>query len=420
MRTLRLYNSRTRRKEIFTARDGRVGMYVCGITPYGVTHLGHAFTYTFFDVLGRYLRHIGYRTTYVQNVTDIDDDILKKAREEKRNWREIGEANTQQFLEDQRWLGNIQPDAYPRASDHIAEIAALVKKLLRKGAAYEKNGSVYFDARKDAPYGTLARMSHQKMLAVANERGNHPDDPNKKDPLDFVLWQAKKPGEPAWDSPWGAGDVQTSAGGVRTSAGGVRTSAGRPGWHIECSAMATKYLGETIDIHGGGGDLIFPHHESEEAQSRAANGKPLARWWMHAGMLRYRGEKMSKSLGNLILISDLKKRYTANAVRIYLLSHHYRSSFEFFERDMKKAVEREQTLQRVWRLQSAAGARLDPASWRNAFYKALADDTDTPQALEILEDMARTIAKTKTKTTTDAKAFLNTAFSILGLQFAFQ
>ncbi|MEK7082239.1 MAG: cysteine--tRNA ligase [Patescibacteria group bacterium] len=401
MEILRLYNSRTRKKETFTARNKQVGMYVCGITPYGVTHLGHAFTYTFFDVLGRYLRHNGYRTTSVQNLTDIDDDILKRAREEKRNWRELGETNVQQFLDDQQWLGNIQPDIYPRASDHIAEIAALVKKLLRKGAAYEKNNSVYFDARRDKKYGALSRLPYAKMLATANERGNHPDDPNKKDPLDFVLWQAKKPGEPSWDSPWGAG---------------------RPGWHIECSAMATKYLGKTIDIHGGGGDLIFPHHESEEAQSRSANGKSLARFWVHAGMLKYKGEKMSKSLGNLVLISDLKKRYTANAVRMYLLSRHYRSSFEFFERDMEKAKARERLFQKVWRGESLPAARpLDISAYRHAFFRALSADMQTPEALRVVEALAREVVKEKNRRNiTDAKAFLNTAFSILGLQLAFQ
>lgn len=399
MENLRFFNSRTGKKEPFTAKNKRVGIYVCGITPYGVTHLGHAFTYTFFDVLGRWLRHIGYRTTYVQNLTDIDDDILKRAQEKKINWRELGETNAQQFLDDQQWLNNIPPDVYPRASDHIREIIALTETLLRRGVAYEKNWSVYFRISAYPRYGELSKLPKHKMLAVANERGNRPDDPNKKDPLDFVLWQQKKADEPSWESPWGAG---------------------RPGWHVECSAMAGKYLGDTIDIHGGGGDLIFPHHESEEAQSRAAHGKPLARWWMHMGMLKYRGEKMSKSLGNLVLVSYLKKRYTANAVRIYLLSRHYRSSFEFFERDIKKAAAREDLLQSVWRLVSVPGVPLGVAQYRAAFYRSMADDMDTAKALYALDGMARMMIKEREKKNiTDAKAFLNKGFGILGLRLTF-
>lgn len=399
METLRLYNSRTRHKEPFAAKGGRIGIYVCGITPYSVTHMGHAFTYTHFDVLGRLLRHEGFRTTYVQNLTDIDDDMLKRARDERRDWRELGEVNADLFLADQYWLGNTQPDIYPRASDHIREIIALTQTLLRRGVAYEKGGGVYFHIASYPPYGEISGLSKQKMLPIANERGNHPDDPNKKDPLDFVLWQAKKTGEPSWNSPWGPG---------------------RPGWHIECSAMSMKYLGNTIDIHGGGGDLVFPHHESEEAQSRGATGHPLARWWMHAGMLRYRGEKMSKSLGNLVLIRNLQKRYAANAVRIYLLSHHYRSSFEYFEQDMKRAEEIDILFRRVWRLQSASGKPLAITAYERAFYRALHDDMDTPKAIALLERLARKILQEKDKKSIiGAKAFLNKAFNLLGLRLLF-
>lgn len=397
MQTLRLYNSRTRKKELFTAKNNHAGIYVCGITPYGVTHLGHAFVYTHFDVLGRLLRHLGYRTTYVQNLTDIDDDILKKAREGSRNWRALGEENAQKFLNDFAWLGNVQPDVYPRATDHIPDIIAFVKDILRRGLAYERNGSIYFDISKDIRFGSLSRLQYRAMLAVANERGNRPDDPEKKDPLDFVLWQKKKPGEPSWDSPWGPG---------------------RPGWHIECSAMATRYLGRMIDIHGGGGDLLFPHHESEEAQSRAAHDVPMARVWMHAGMLRYQGEKMSKSLGNLVLVENLKKRYSANTVRILLLSHHYRSSFEYAERDMKRAAETDRLFSRVWRRQSGQGAPFRIAGHRRMFYHALLDDIDTPAALAVMERLARDILAHPKKNVTDAKAFLNGAYSILGLRLA--
>lgn len=400
MGKLRLYNSRTKKKETFFAQGRRIGIYVCGITPYSVTHLGHAFTYTFFDVLGRFLRHEGYRTTYVQNLTDVDDDILKRAREEKKDWRELGEENAQKFLDDTAWLGSIPPDMYPRATDHIAEIITYTKKLLHKGIAYEKGGSVYFEVRKDQPYGSLSRLSYRQMLALANERGNNPKDPNKKDSLDFVLWQKKKSGEPSWASPFGSG---------------------RPGWHIECSAMATKYLGNAVDIHGGGGDLIFPHHESEEAQSRVANGKQFARWWMHAGMLKYRGEKMSKSLGNLVLVEDLKKRYTASAVRIYLLSHPYRSSFEYFEQDMDKAKVLDMIFQQVWRAQSALGEPILVSKYESMFYHALHDDMDTPKALRVMEQVAQEAVKAKNKKNiTSAKALLSTAFNILGLRITYR
>ncbi|MEK7099223.1 MAG: cysteine--tRNA ligase [Patescibacteria group bacterium] len=407
MHKLRLYNSRSRDKEPFSARGGRVGIYVCGITPYDVTHLGHAFTYTFFDVLGRFLRHSGYRTTYVQNLTDIDDDIIRKAREKKRDWRKLGEENAQKFLDDGAWLGNTPPDIYPRATDHIPDIIMFTEKLLRKGIAYEKNGSVYFEARKDTAFGSLSRLSYRQMLTLANARGNDPRDPNKKDPMDFVLWQKKAPGEPSWDSPWGV------------KANGFALT-GRPGWHIECSAMATRYLGATIDIHGGGGDLLFPHHESEEAQSRAATGRPLARWWMHVGMLRYQGQKMSKSLGNLVLIGDLKKRYTANAVRIYLLSHHYRSSFEYFGRDMQRAKKSDMLFQAVWCAQSGPGKPLITSLHEQRFYHALQDDMNTPKAISALEDLAQRIIKNKNKNSTGAKAFLNIAFSILGLKLSYR
>lgn len=400
MAAFRIFNSRTRRKDPFTAKGGRVGIYVCGITPYGVTHLGHAFTYTHFDVLGRWLRHLGYRTTYTQNLTDIDDDMLKRAREERRDWRTLGHVNADLFLADQYWLGNLQPDIYPSASDHIPDIIALTKMLLRRGAAYEKNGSVYFRVASYPRYGEISGLPKKKMLPIANERGNRPDDPNKKDPLDFVLWQARQKGEPAWDAPFGKG---------------------RPGWHVECSAMAMKYLGNTIDIHGGGGDLIFPHHESEEAQSRAATGKPLARWWMHTGMLRYKGKKMSKSLGNLVLISDLKKKFSANAVRIYLLSRHYRSSFGYGERDMIRAAQTDLLFRRVWRLQSGQGASLPAAAHKHAFYRAMHDDMDTPKAVAALEHLAQNAAhEGHKKNIAGAKAFLTTACNILGIRLFFR
>jgi len=400
MKNLKLFNTLGRKKELFEARNNKVGMYVCGITPYSVTHLGHAFTYTCFDVLSRYLKQLGYKVMYVQNLTDIDDDILKKAKQEKTNWRTLGQENTQKFLHDLRWLNNVQPDVYPRATDHIERMTDIIAGLLKKGFAYEKNGNVYFAVGAYREYGRLSRLSKKEMLRTANQRGNNPDDPDKKDPLDFVLWQSKKAGEPSWLSPWGLG---------------------RPGWHIECSAMATQYLGHSVDIHGGGADLVFPHHESEIAQSQSASRRRFGRYWMHVGMLKYKGEKMSKSLGNLVLVEDLKKHYATNTVRIYLLSHQYRSAFEFFEKDMKKAQATATLFKKVWRVQSAPKKSLAVSKYEQAFYEAMNDDLNTPKALDTIRILAQQILKNRrTNNVTDAKAFLNKTFGILGLLVEYQ
>jgi L-cysteine:1D-myo-inositol 2-amino-2-deoxy-alpha-D-glucopyranoside ligase len=269
---LRLHNSLTDRREILTVRDNHVGVYVCGITPYDASHLGHAFTYVHFDVLIRYLRHLGYRVTYVQNLTDIDDDILQKAAELGTDWRTLGEQVADQFLDDMYWIGNLYPDAYPRATDLIPDMISLIEELLRLGWAYQKNGSVYFKVRRYKPFGQLSKLPTDSWLPVANQHGNHPDDPNKQDPIDFVLWQAKNPGEPSWHSPWGEG---------------------RPGWHIECSAMSVKFLGCPVDINGGGRDLIFPHHECSIAQTECALAEPLARCWLHTAMVTNQGKNRS-------------------------------------------------------------------------------------------------------------------------------
>lgn len=228
---MQLYNVLTGEKETFTPRNNGVSVYVCGITPYDTTHLGHAFTYTSFDVLIRYLEYLGHQVTYVQNVTDIDDDILRKAREVGEDWREVGNRWTAHFIRDMKALNVRPPQHFPRATEAIDEMLAIIQTLLDGGYAYENGGNVYFHVDSWQAFGQLSKLPRGEMLPVANERGNHPDDPHKRDPLDFVLWQAQAPGEPAWDSPWGPG---------------------RPGWHIECSTMATDYLGETVDIHGGG------------------------------------------------------------------------------------------------------------------------------------------------------------------------
>lgn len=398
MQQLKLYNSLTRKKELFQPISKKVGVYVCGITPYAVTHLGHAFTYTSFDVLIRYLTYTGYTTTYVQNVTDIDDDIIRVAKEQKKNWKKLGQENTRRFLADMKWLGNEAPDFYTAATDHIPEMQSIIKKLLQKKFAYEKEGNVYFDITKDKNYGKLSRLSLQEMLPIANERGNDPRDPNKKHPLDFVLWQALHTNEPSWASPWGPG---------------------RPGWHIECSAMSTKYLGQPFEIHGGGGDLLFPHHESEIAQSESAYGKPMAQFWMHTGMLRYQGEKMSKSLGNLVLVANLQKRYNANTIRIALLSHHYRKTWEFTQYDMQRAKKLNAVLKKAHSHKSGSAKELTFAKERNAFFSALDNDMNTPRALQAIGQLAQKISEAEGANTTKAQEFLIKVFHILGVTVEF-
>ena len=255
---MELYNTRTQRIEPFTPSGEVVTVYVCGITPYATTHLGHAFTYTTADILVRHLEYLGHQVNYVQNVTDIDDDVLRKAKEIGENWWELGNRWTRHFIEDMQSLNVRPPDHFPRATDFVPQIIKMVQGLLAAGIAYESGGNVYFHVADWPEFGKLSHIPHEEMLPVANERGNNPDDPYKRDPLDFVLWQAQAEGEPAWESPWGNG---------------------RPGWHIECSTMSTHFLGETIDIHSGGHDLLFPHHECETAQVEATTGqRPLWPW----------------------------------------------------------------------------------------------------------------------------------------------
>jgi L-cysteine:1D-myo-inositol 2-amino-2-deoxy-alpha-D-glucopyranoside ligase len=363
---LRLYNSLSASlDEVQLGRD--VGLYVCGITPYDAAHLGHAFTYTCFDVLVRLLRSLGHQVTYVQNVTDIDDDILRRAAQVGLDWKELGDREVAKFLRDSDAINNLRPDVMPRATDHIAEMQSIIEGLLARGVAYEREGSVFFEVRRAPTFGQrLFRRPYADQLSTANERGNHPDDPLKRDPLDFVLWQACKPGEPWWESPWGRG---------------------RPGWHIECSAMSRRYLGESFDFHGGGADLLFPHHECEIAQSEYGNGAPPARYWLHTAMVHYQGEKMSKSLGNMVFVSDLLAESSSDAIRLALLRHHYRDPWEFRESEMAPARERAALL--------AAGAAATPgdeadlARWGGDVLGALLDDLDTPRAIEALLRLAR-------------------------------
>ncbi len=326
---MKLFNSYTSKIENFQPLDPNIAkMYVCGITPYDATHLGHAFVYVIFDALKRFLEFKGYSITYTQNVTDIDDDILKRANRDGKNWRKLGNFWTEKFLADLKSLNVKMPDHYIKATQAMDEIIEMVDVLIKKGFAYEKDGNVYYEVSKFPDYGKLSKLNRDQMLDLLKERGGDPDDPNKKSALDFILWQKSLPDEPYWESPWGRGRPANERG----------SPGGRPGWHIECSAMIKKTLGDQIDIHGGGLDLIYPHHESELAQSEAYSGNhPAVKYWMHIAMVSYKGEKMSKSLGNLILISDLLKKYSPNAIRLMLLLNYYRKPWEYKESLMQKA-----------------------------------------------------------------------------------
>ena len=369
---MKLYNSLSRNVEPFVpqAPQGRpIGVYVCGITPYDTTHLGHLFTYAAFDTLIRYLEFLGHQVRYVQNVTDIDDDILRKAGQVGDDWHTLGNRWTSRFIHDMQATNIRPPDHYPRATDVIPDMFPIIDRLIGAGLAYESAGNVYFSVNAWPSFGRLSAIPRDQMLPVANERGNKPNDPHKRHPLDFVLWQAQAPGEPSWPSPWGPG---------------------RPGWHIECSTMAGHFLGSSVDVHGGGADLIFPHHESEIAQSEGATGQsPFVRFWMHTAMVRHEGEKMSKSLGNLVMVQDLRKTWSADALRLYLAAHHYREAWSHDPDGLEQAERLAYQLAAAAQAQGGNGLPYDPSWARAAFGAAMDDDLDTPAALPALERLAR-------------------------------
>jgi len=375
---MELFNTLTQRVEPLHPLGDEVTMYVCGVTPYDTTHLGHAAINVYYDTLIRFIRSQGKSVNYVQNVTDIDDDILRKSREQHMAWDELGRRETDRYLADLRALNVLPPTSFVRATDEISRMIQVIERLLTGGCAYERDGWVYFHVASDPTFGMLAEaggyVGYATWLATANERGNNPNDPRKKDPLDFVLWQAHQEGEPSWESPWGPG---------------------RPGWHIECSAMAMNHLGNRIDIHGGGADLIFPHHTCEIAQSEnATEERPFVQIWMHCGMVYLGEEKMSKSLGNLVLVQNLLETYTPVAVRVLLLSHHYREPWQYTDADMRQSAERAARYAAVAsRLEGGASGEIAQEIVtaqvpRQRFTAALANDLDTPTALNILDDLA--------------------------------
>jgi L-cysteine:1D-myo-inositol 2-amino-2-deoxy-alpha-D-glucopyranoside ligase len=397
---MRLFNTQSGQKEKFTAPSGTVGVYVCGVTPYDTTHIGHAFAFLTFDILVRYLRYQDFNVTYVQNVTDIDDDILRKAKEVGVGWDELGKRETDKFLRDMRDLNALEFDHYTKATEHVPAMVEMIEKLIGAGRAYEKNGNVYYEVSTDPEFGKLSHIPREEMLPIANERGNTPDDPNKRNPLDFVLWQAGGDGEPTWPSPWGDG---------------------RPGWHIECSAMSTQYLGSTVDVHGGGADLVFPHHECEIAQTEIATGvTPFVRYWMHVGMVEYQGEKMSKSLGNLVLVRDALNDFSADALRLYMFSHHYRSPWEYRDEEVDEWARLAEDLREAVDFPAyGIEQEVDVAILSERFFHALEDDLDTPSAIDALKAIATAILEAPEEDDVrEAQATLRELSDILGLSLS--
>ena len=397
---LRLYNTLSRRIEEFRPSDHEVRVYVCGVTPYDTTHLGHAFCYVAFDVLIRYLRFLGHPLRYIQNITDVDNDILRRAREKGERWDDLGNRYVEIHKRSLGALGVVPPDKYPRASEEIAAIIGIIQGLLAGQHAYVADGNVYFRVSSYASYGDLSRLKPEEMAARLTETGDPVDDPRKERPLDFLLWQAARPGEPSWTSPWGTG---------------------RPGWHIECSAMAMRYLGDTLDIHGGGSDLIYPHHESEIAQSESWSGRrPFARFWVHCGLVQMNGEKMSKSLGNMVFVESLLQEHEPDGIRVYLLSVHYRDALHYDESALRASGELVNRLRDAATLEEPSNpvGQLDATPHRERFLAALDDDLDTPTSIATLRQLGEEIvaARERGEAVNAAQEQLRMLADILGLR----
>jgi cysteinyl-tRNA synthetase len=388
---LHLYNTLTQQKEEFTPIEvGKIRMYVCGVTTYDYCHLGHGRMLVVFDVIVRFLRFCGFDVTYVRNITDIDDKIINRANELGIRFDELSEKFITIMHEDEQALNILPPDIEPRATKHIQEILDMVGTLLEKGFAYAAvNGDVYFSVNKFSNYAKLSKRNLDEMLAGARVEV----DEAKEDARDFALWKAAKEGEPGWDSPWGFG---------------------RPGWHIECSAMSTKCLGDTFDIHGGGSDLIFPHHENEIAQSECATGNDFARYWMHNGPLRIDDEKMSKSLGNFFTIREVLEKYSPEVIRYFLISSHYRSGINYSEDNLSQA---QAALERFYNalkgIDAGAVAPKADTVYEKSFRAAMEDDFNTPEAIGALFDLAREINRLK-QDDADAAAGLSALLISLG------
>ncbi|WP_304636320.1 MULTISPECIES: cysteine--tRNA ligase [Pseudoalteromonas] len=376
---VQIYNTLTRQKEQFKPLvDGKIDMYVCGITIYDYCHIGHARTFVGFDVIVRYLRHIGYDLKYVRNITDVDDKIIKRANENGESINDLTTRMTKAMHEDFDSLNMLRPDVEPTVTNHMDEIIAMVERLIAKGHAYvAADGDVLFDVSTFEQYGALSQQD--LTMLQAGSRVEVAQD--KQDPLDFVLWKKAKPEEPSWSSPWGEG---------------------RPGWHIECSAMSSKHLGEHFDIHGGGSDLQFPHHENEIAQSCCANNGKYVNTWIHTGMVQVNKEKMSKSLNNFFTVRDVLKEYDAESVRYFLISGHYRSQLNYSQENLEQA---RSSLERIYTaLRGVTPIECDLASneYVAKFRKAMDDDFNTPEALPVLFELAKELNRVKDSDTEQA------------------
>ncbi len=391
---MKLYNTLSGQAEELTTAGETVTMYVCGITPYSTAHVGHAMRAVMFDVLRRYIEYRGRSVKHVENFTDIDDKMIDGAAKAGVSVSELAEGNIETYLTEMDRLNIVRAHEYPRATAEIEKIVEMVGGLVDKGYAYASGGDVYFRVRADEDYGKLSHRDIDKLLSGARVTVNE----EKEDALDFALWKSQKPGEPAWESPWGPG---------------------RPGWHIECSAMALEYLGESIDIHGGGQDLVFPHHENELAQSESFTGKvPFAGHWVHNGLVRLGEDKMSKSLGNMVTIGQALETHSSDALRLFFLSSHYRSPLTYTEENVaaqERAAERLRSAVSV--TGSGDGEGLDPAPHRTRFETAMDDDLNTPQALAAIFDLARDIHRSRDEGlgVGDAQGVLRELAAVLGL-----
>lgn len=397
---MRIYNTLSAQEEEFVPQGDVVKMYVCGVTPYAECHLGHAMSYIVFDMVRRYLEYRGYKVRYVQNFTDIDDKIINRSRQAGIPPAELAEKFIAAYFEDMDRLNVQRAHVYPRATQEVPKIIEVVQGLVSKGKAYESGGDVYFRVKSDPEYGKLIRQGIDELQSGSRVEVGV----DKEHPLDFALWKAAKPGEPSWESPWGRG---------------------RPGWHIECSAMSMRYLGDTLDIHGGGQDLIFPHHENEIAQSEGFTGaRPFVKYWMHNGFVQMGGEKMSKSLGLFVTLKQALSRFSPDAIRLFILSSHYRSPLNFSEEGVAAAEKgmdrlRQAALAGPARGQGGPPADIDAEAVRRRFTEAMDRDFNSPQALAALFDLVRDInrAMDQGADARGAQQVLRELLGVLGFTF---
>jgi cysteinyl-tRNA synthetase len=394
---MKLYNTLTRKQEILSINNNIINMYICGVTPYASSHIGHAMSSVVFDVLRRYLEFKGFNVNHIQNFTDIDDKMIQVASELGISTVELADNNIKSFLTEMDLLNNLRAKFYPRATEEIDKIIEIISNLISKDLAYHNKDGVYFRVDKVENYGKLSRRTLKDMISGSRVEV----DENKENSMDFALWKSKKSGEPFWNSPWGDG---------------------RPGWHIECSAMSIKYLGNTIDIHGGGQDLIFPHHENEIVQSEAFTQEiPFSKFWLHNGLLRMGSDKMSKSVGNIVLIKDVLNKFSSNAVRMFILSSHYRSPLDYSEDNI---MGKENSIKKLYKvLEHTGGVHSNEIndlleSRKQQFINAMDDDLNTPRAIATIFDLSKDLNQLINKNIdiTEGQILLNRLTSVLGIE----